>query len=99
MRDGTQIAVDILRPAVNGKAVDTPMPVVWTFDRYGRAATTDSGAVITAFAKMPFMEVVLMYGSVVVRADLRGTGASLCTLSIEFWTRCLVNGTLPQILR
>ncbi|MBO9544990.1 CocE/NonD family hydrolase [Caulobacter sp.] len=29
MRDGTKIAVSLHRPAVNGKAVDTPLPVIW----------------------------------------------------------------------
>ncbi|MCC7132783.1 MAG: hypothetical protein IT352_09060, partial [Gemmatimonadales bacterium] len=38
MRDGTRIAVDIIRPAVNGKAVDRKMPVVWTHSRYHRGA-------------------------------------------------------------
>lgn len=33
MRDGTKIAVDIIRPAANGKPVDKPLPVVWTHTR------------------------------------------------------------------
>lgn len=38
MRDGVRIAVDIIRPAVNGKAVEQKMPVVWTHSRYHRGA-------------------------------------------------------------
>ena len=33
-RDGTRLAVHIYRPAVNGKAVDTPYPVVFAFGPY-----------------------------------------------------------------
>ncbi len=36
MRDGVRLAVDIIRPAVNGKAVDQKLPVVWTHSRYHR---------------------------------------------------------------
>jgi uncharacterized protein len=84
MRDGTRIAVDVLRPAVNGLPVETPLPVVWAFDRYGRAAKNEQGAISTVFAKMPFTEVLLMYGYVVVSADLRGTGASFGNRPTEF---------------
>src|SRR5690606_23484538 len=29
MRDGTRLAVDVYRPAIDGVAVDTPYPVIW----------------------------------------------------------------------
>ena len=38
MRDGVKLAVDIIRPAVNGVAVAQKMPVVWTHSRYHRGA-------------------------------------------------------------
>ncbi|MBM4187980.1 MAG: CocE/NonD family hydrolase [Gemmatimonadetes bacterium] len=38
MRDGVKIAVDIVRPAVNGVAVDRKFPVLWTHSRYHRGA-------------------------------------------------------------
>ncbi|MFN0178483.1 MAG: CocE/NonD family hydrolase [Gemmatimonadales bacterium] len=38
MRDGVKLAVDIIRPAVNGVAVDKKMPVIWTHSRYHRGA-------------------------------------------------------------
>src|SRR5687768_9031504 len=38
VRDGTKLAVDIIRPAVNGKPVDKKFPVVWTHSRYHRTA-------------------------------------------------------------
>ena len=30
VRDGTRLAVDIIRPAVDGKPVDAKFPVIWT---------------------------------------------------------------------
>jgi putative CocE/NonD family hydrolase len=36
MRDGVKLAVDISRPARNGAAVDTALPVLWTHSRYHR---------------------------------------------------------------
>ena len=38
VRDGTKLAVDIIRPAANGKPVDKKFPVVWTHSRYHRTA-------------------------------------------------------------
>ena len=38
MRDGVKIAVDIIRPAIKGIAVDQKMPVVWTHSRYHRGS-------------------------------------------------------------
>lgn len=38
VRDGTKLAVDIIRPAVDGKPVDAKFPVVWTHSRYHRTA-------------------------------------------------------------
>lgn len=35
-RDGTRLAVDIVRPAVSGVVADEPLPVVWTHSRYHR---------------------------------------------------------------
>ncbi len=36
MRDGVKLAVDIIRPAKNGVAVDQKFPVLWTHSRYHR---------------------------------------------------------------
>ena len=38
MRDGVKIAVDIIRPAIKGIAVNQKMPVVWTHSRYHRGS-------------------------------------------------------------
>ncbi len=44
MRDGVKLAVDIIRPAINGVAVDKKMPVVWTHSRYHRGAAPAAAA-------------------------------------------------------
>ena len=36
-RDGTRLAIDVVRPATDGVAVDEPFPVVWTHSRYHRS--------------------------------------------------------------
>ena len=37
VRDGTKLAVDIFRPAVDGKAVEGRFPLVWMHTPYSRA--------------------------------------------------------------
>ena len=37
VRDGTRLAVDIYRPAQWRRAVEMPLPVLWTLERYHRA--------------------------------------------------------------
>ncbi|MEO8452837.1 MAG: CocE/NonD family hydrolase [Gemmatimonadota bacterium] len=44
VRDGVKLAVDIIRPAVNGVAVDKKLPVVWTHSRYHRTSLAGAGA-------------------------------------------------------
>jgi len=45
MRDGVRLAVDVTRPAVDGVAVEEPLPVVWTHSRYHR----NPSALVQAF--------------------------------------------------
>jgi putative CocE/NonD family hydrolase len=72
MRDGTRIAVDIFRPAVNGVAVNTPHPVIWEH-QLARATRNPNGSISTrANAASAFTR----YGYVVAYADRRGNGAS-----------------------
>ena len=47
MRDGVRLAVEVTRPAVNGVAVDGPLPVVWTHSRYHR----NPGAMVKLMAE------------------------------------------------
>jgi putative CocE/NonD family hydrolase len=75
MRDGVRLAVDIIRPAVDGEAVETPLPVVWSHRRYGRAAEVE-GQLVTVVDADPTIETLIRHGYVVVAVDVRGTGAS-----------------------
>ncbi len=85
VRDGTRLAVDIYRPAVNGKAVDKPYPVVWLFTPYRRAFYDKDGKLVlfvdlsaqgAGFASILGLT---KHGYVVAAADVRGKGASFGT--------------------
>jgi putative CocE/NonD family hydrolase len=69
MRDGTKLAALILRPAQDGKTVSTPLPVIWTHNRYHREGIYN----------WHYLQTVLKYGYVIVSVDIRGTGASFGT--------------------
>ena len=66
MRDGTKLAALIIRPAQDGKTVSTPLPVIWTHNRYHRE---------NVFS-WPYVMPILKYGYVIVSVDVRGSGAS-----------------------
>ena len=73
VRDGTRLAVDIIRPTKNGKVVDGKFPVVWMHTPYNRRNTQGG---LTA-ANYPGKALQLVkYGYVVAVADFRGTYAS-----------------------
>lgn len=77
--DGTKLAVDIYRPAVDGELVSDPLPVVWSADRYHRADVAEDGTVVTKLDKYPYLETLVRHGYVVVAVDIRGSGASYGT--------------------
>ena len=74
MRDGVRIAIDILRPARDGKAVDDKFPVVWTHNRYRRAFKVKDRLI--TIADSPDIRNLIMHGYVAASADVRGSGAS-----------------------
>lgn len=78
VRDGTRIAVDILRPTRGGKVAEEKLPVVWTHHRYQRAGVYE-GKLYTAADLYEWMPEVLRHGYVVAAADTRGGGASFGT--------------------
>lgn len=78
VRDGTRLAADILRPAVDGQPVEEPLPVVWTFHRYHRAELEDDGSV-EAIDDRALVKPLLRHGYVVAAVDVRGSGASFGT--------------------
>jgi putative CocE/NonD family hydrolase len=76
MRDGVRLAVDIVRPVDNGKAVDTPLPVIWTFTRYHRATYYTANFAISMVNTAPDLQLLIEHGYVIVAVDERGSGAS-----------------------
>lgn len=73
VRDGTRLAVDIIRPTLNGEVVDDPLPVVWMHTPYNRRARDADSAAIT----YPSGPIELVgHGYVVAVADFRGLYAS-----------------------
>jgi hypothetical protein len=74
MRDGTKIAIDIVRPAKEGKVHQQPLPVIWTHNRY-RRAHKQGGKVISA-VNSPLYAPLIRHGYIIANADVRGSGAS-----------------------
>jgi putative CocE/NonD family hydrolase len=76
VRDGTRIAVDILRPAYNGAAEKRPLPVILEQRRYHRASI-QGGRIRCQLDRGDHpMRDVGRYGCVYVVVDVRGSGAS-----------------------
>ncbi len=75
MSDGVKLAIDIIRPAKDGKPVEKSMPVVWNYYRYHRARLED-GRILSLVDRTPSLQVLVKNGYVIVVADARGTGAS-----------------------
>lgn len=78
-RDGTRLAVDLYRPAVDGKAVERPFPVVWEH-QLSRASRAGDGAVDLRGVTSGMAELT-RYGYTVAFVDRRGNGASFGTMT------------------
>ena len=74
MRDGINLAVDIIRPARGGQVAEERLPVVWSHTRY-RRSFEQNGRIISS-GEAPGMQVLLKHGYAVAVADVRGSGAS-----------------------
>ena len=74
-RDGTKLAIDIYRPAVNGVAVNTPYPVLLDNTRYHRNMAELFFRY--RFGKNDGIFELTKYGYVIAILDARGTGASM----------------------
>jgi predicted acyl esterase len=73
MRDGTRIAIDIIRPTTNGTVATKKLPVLWMHTPYNRRNYRDG---LTA-ANYPGKALELVkFGYVVAVADFRGLFAS-----------------------
>lgn len=75
MSDGVKLAVDIYRPAVDGRAVDEKLPVVWIHTPYRRAYTDAKGNLVNPLERLELMP-LLKHGYVLAAVDTRGRGAS-----------------------
>ncbi|MCJ7589319.1 MAG: CocE/NonD family hydrolase [Candidatus Aminicenantes bacterium] len=76
VRDGTRLAVDIIFPALASNPASETLPLLWTFNRYHRAALLPGGKVMTVLDQMPWLQLVLKHGYIFASVDVRGSGAS-----------------------
>ena len=80
VRDGTKIAVDILRPTRRGQLHSEALPVIWEHRRYQRAVQGDDGKIYSQLDRQDHpMRKVVLYGYVYAVAAVRGSGASYGT--------------------
>ncbi|MEM7352439.1 MAG: CocE/NonD family hydrolase [Acidobacteriota bacterium] len=77
VRDGIELAADILRPmGADGAPVTEPLPVIWTLQRYHRARLRKGRVLTLVETRYPWLAEVIRHGYVAVVVDARGTGAS-----------------------
>lgn len=77
VRDGTRLAVNIYRPMVDGKPVETPLPIVFAFTPYrARYFDKDHKPVELVDSDIFGLRALVRSGYVVATADVRGKGAS-----------------------
>jgi putative CocE/NonD family hydrolase len=77
VRDGTRLAVNVYRPAVDGAPVAERSPVVFAFTPYRARYRSDDGKVVEAALQDGLaLRSLLRAGYVVAVADIRGKGAS-----------------------
>lgn len=77
MRDGTRIAMNVYRPAVDGKPVETRMPVIFAFTPYRARFRNEKGEIVeTANSRELGLRDMTDHGYIVAVADIRGKGAS-----------------------
>jgi putative CocE/NonD family hydrolase len=79
VRDGTKLAIDIYRPAVDGEPVSEKLPLLFANSRYQRGGDT-----ILFMWTMIGMETLVKHGYVVAVMDPRGAGASYGSREGEF---------------
>jgi putative CocE/NonD family hydrolase len=84
MRDGVKLAIDVVRPAVNGEPVDERFPVIWTHSRYHRSpqelyralAGVDAPGINSMVDAQPDLQRLVRHGYVFAAVGVRGSGAS-----------------------
>ncbi len=76
MRDGTELAVDVYRPTLDGVVVEAPLSVVWMHSPYNRRYYPASGPHLTVDLYPGAARGLIKYGYVVAVVDARGLYAS-----------------------
>lgn len=77
VRDGTRLAMNVYRPAVDGRPVEARLPVVFAFTPYRARYRDASGSIVEAVNAPDLgLRALLSHGYVVAVADVRGKGAS-----------------------
>jgi len=77
VRDGTRLAVNVYRPARDGVAETSPLPVIFAFTPYrARFADKDGKVEELALNDRLALRSLIRSGYVVATADIRGKGAS-----------------------
>jgi len=75
MSDGIKLAVDVIRPAQDGKPAEERLPAVWNYYAYIRARIAE-GKAVSIVDTAPSMQTLVQHGYVIVVVDARGLGAS-----------------------
>ncbi len=77
VRDGTRLAMNVYRPAAQGKLVEQALPVIFLFTPYrARYRDAEGKTVELALSERLGLGRLTDYGYVVATADIRGKGAS-----------------------
>jgi len=77
MRDGTKLAVDVVRPSLDGtSATNEKLPVVWTHSRYHRNFQAQAPRLKSMVDAMPDLQRLVRHGYAVASVGVRGSGAS-----------------------
>jgi len=76
VRDGTRLAMNILRPAQDGALLDAPLPVIFAFTPYRARYRTADGRVVGPSVAGAADQALLAAGYALAIADVRGKGAS-----------------------
>jgi len=69
VRDGTRLAADIHRPAIEGRPAEKPLPLIWIHTRYHRANYTEGGKVVT-YMQNPALRKILSHGYIIAVVDV-----------------------------
>ncbi len=74
VEDGTRLAADVFRPAVDEQPIEEPVPLVWIYTRYNRAQQLGK-RVVDSMAH-PTLRELVRRGYAIAAVDVRGGGAS-----------------------